>query len=53
MAVTQFETWLDKVNKKRKEHWDKEYSYKPYTPLSVSKGKKYMKIIDEGSTCRF
>tara|TARA_Y100000768_G_scaffold383328_1_gene365267 strand:- start:1163 stop:1477 length:315 start_codon:yes stop_codon:yes gene_type:complete len=53
MAVTQFETWLDKVNKKRKEHWDKEYSYKPYTPLSVSKGKKYMKIIDEGSVWGF
>ena len=53
MAVTQFETWLDKVNKKRKEYWDKEYSYKPYTPLSVSKGKKYMKIIDEGSVWGF
>ena len=53
MVVTQFETWLDKVNKKRKEHWDKEYSYKPYTPLSVSKGKKYMKIIDEGSVWGF
>ena len=53
MAVTQFEIWLDKVNKKRKEYWDKEYSYKPYTPLSVSKGKKYMKIIDEGSVWGF
>ncbi len=53
MAVTQFETWLDKVNKKRKEYWDKEFSYKPYTPLSISKGKKYMKIIDEGSVWGF
>ena len=43
--MSKFEMWLDKVNKKRKEHWDKEYSYKPYIPLSVSKGKKYMKII--------
>ena len=45
--------WLDKVNQERKEYWDKNYSYKEYTPLTVKKGKKYMKIIDEGSVWGF
>ena len=51
--ATQFEMWLDKVNQERKEYWDKNYSYKEYTPLTVKKGKKYMKIIDEGSVWGF
>lgn len=50
---SKFEIWLEKVNQKRKEHWDKQYSYKPYTPLTVKKGQKYMKLIDEGSVWGF
>ena len=46
---SQFEIWLEKVNKKRKKYWDTNYDYKEYEPLSVSKGKKYMKIIDGSS----
>ena len=45
MGNTKFNMWLDKVNQQRKEHWDKNYSYKEYTPLTVKKGQKYMKII--------
>ena len=45
--------WLDEVNQKRKEHWDKNYSYKPYTPLQVKKGQKYIKIIDGSSVWGF
>ena len=51
--MSKFEMWLDKVNEKRKEHWDKNFSYKPYTPLTISKGKKYIKLIDESSVWAF
>ena len=53
MANTKFEIWLDKVNKERKKYWDSNYDYKEYEPLSVSKGKKYMKIIDGSSVWGF
>ena len=53
MANTKFEMWLDEVNQKRKEYWEKNFDYKPYTPLTVKKGTKYMKIIDEGSVWAF
>lgn len=51
--MSKFEMWLDEVNQKRKEHWDKNYSYKPYTPLQVKKGQKYIKIIDGSSVWGF
>jgi len=51
--MSKFEMWLDKVNEKRKKHWNENYSYKEYEPLSVSKGKKYMKIIDGSSVWGF
>ena len=51
--MSKFEMWLDEVNQKRKEHWDKNYSYKPYSPLQVKKGQKYMKIIDGSSVWGF
>ena len=50
---TKFEIWLDKVNQERKEHWDTNYSYKPYEPLTVKKGNKLMKIIDGTSVWAF
>jgi hypothetical protein len=53
MKTTQFENWLNKVNEQRKEHWDKNFSYKEYTPLETTKGKKYIKVIDEGSVWAF
>ena len=51
--MTKFEKWLDEVNQKRKEYWDKNFGYKPYTPLTVKKGQKYMKIIDGTSVWGF
>ena len=51
--MTQFEIWFNKVNEERKKYWDSNYNYKPYTPLTVKKGQKYMKVIDEGSVCLF
>tara|TARA_Y100001938_G_scaffold142032_1_gene212672 strand:+ start:226 stop:534 length:309 start_codon:yes stop_codon:yes gene_type:complete len=51
--MTQFEIWLDKVNSKRKKYWNDNYDYKEYEPLKVSKGKKYMKIIDGTSVWGF
>jgi hypothetical protein len=53
MKNTKFEMWLDEVNSKRKEYWNKNYSYKEYTPLEVRRGQKYMKLIDEGSVWAF
>jgi len=53
MKNTKFEMWIDEVNTKRRKHWNKNYSYKEYTPLEVRKGNKYMKIIDEGSVWAF
>ena len=41
-----FNEWLDKVNKKRQEHWDTTYTHKEYTPLVKEKGRKYMKLLD-------
>lgn len=51
--MTQFENWLNKVNEQRKEYWDSNYSYKEYTPLRVTKGNKYIKLIDEDSVWGF
>ena len=34
---TKFDLWLEKVNEERKEHWDKNFSYKPYEPLKLIK----------------
>jgi hypothetical protein len=50
---TKLEMWLTDVNIKRKKYWDKEFSYKPYTPLTYKKGRKFVKIIDEGSVWGF
>ena len=46
---TKFEEWLEKVDIERKTYWENNFSYKEYTPLVVTKGKKYMKLMD--GTC--
>lgn len=48
-----FNEWLDKVNKKRQEHWDTNYSYREYIPLKKEKGRKYMKLIDDTTVWGF
>jgi len=48
-----FNEWLDKVNKKRQEHWDNNYSYREYIPLKKEKGRKYMKLIDDTTVWGF
>lgn len=50
---TQFEIWLDKVNQERKEYWDNKFNYKPYEPLKVKKGSKFMKLISDSSVWGF
>ena len=41
--MTQFEQWLEKVDKIRKEYWDKNFTYKEYTPLTYFKGRNYVR----------
>jgi len=50
---SKFDLWLEKVNETRKEYWDNNYSYKPYEPLRVEKGRKYIKLIDGTSVWGF
>jgi hypothetical protein len=50
---SKFDLWLEKVNEIRKEEWNTKFSYKPYEPLTVSKGKKYIKLIDGNSVWGF
>ena len=50
---SKFEIWLEKVNEQRKEYWDARFSYKEYTPLAVSKGKKYIKLMDDSTVWGF
>jgi hypothetical protein len=53
MTTTQFEIWLNKVNEQRKQYWDSRYDYKPYEPLKVEKGRKFIKLIDGTSVWGF
>jgi len=50
---TKFEIWLDKVNEERKTYWDNNFSYKPYEPLRVDKGRKYIRLWDGTSAWGF
>lgn len=51
--MTKFEKWLDEVNKIRKTYWDNKFNYKPYQPLTYTKGRNYVKIMSEGSVWGF
>ena len=50
---TKFEVWLEKVNDERKVHWDKNFSYKEYSPLTAERGKKYIKLKEDTSVWGF
>ena len=50
---TRINEWLADVNAKRAEHWNANYTYKPYEPLIVTEGKKYLKIIGDSSVWAF
>ena len=50
---SKFEIWLEKVNNERQEYWDGKFSYKPYEPIKVEKGRKYIKLISESSVWGF
>ena len=50
---SKFDLWLEKVNEERKSYWDEKFSYKPYEPLKVEKGRKYIKLIDGYSVWGF
>lgn len=51
--MTQFEKWLNKVNEERKKHWDANFTYKEYEPLTYTKGRNYVKILDSSSVWGF
>jgi len=50
---TKFDLWLEKVDEQRKEYWESKFGYKPYEPLKVKKGNKFMKLIDGNSVWAF
>jgi len=50
---SKFDLWLEKVNETRKDYWENNYSYKEYEPLEVQKGRKYIKLINDGSVWGF
>ena len=50
---TKFELWLEKVNEERKVYWDNNFSYKEYELLEVTKGNKYMKVMDGDTVWAF
>ena len=45
--------WLTLTNKVRKEYWDTHFSYREYVPFVVTKGRKFIKLIDSGSVWGF
>ena len=51
--MTQFEKWLSEVDEIRAEYWNKNFSYKEYSPLTYTKGRNYVKILSEGSVWGF
>jgi len=51
--MTQFETWLNKVNEQRKSQWEQRYESLPYEPLTYRKGNKYIKIFDNRTVWGF
>jgi len=51
--MTKFEKWLEGVDKIRKEYWERNFTYKEYTPLTYTKGRNYVKIIDGNSVWGF
>lgn len=50
---TKFEQWLEKVNQTRKEYWEKNFNYREYLPLTYTKGRKFIKITEEGRVWGF
>lgn len=53
MKTSKFEIWLNKVNEQRKQYWESRFNYKPYQPLKVERGNKYIKLISDGSVWAF
>ena len=50
---SRFEVWLENVNEERKQYWESRFNYKPYEPLKVERGRKYIKLIDGTSVWGF
>ena len=50
---SKFDLWLEKVNEERKEYWESKFGYKPYEPLRVDKGRKYIRLWDGTSAWGF
>lgn len=50
---TKFEIWLDNVNKIRKNEWDSKFTHREYIPLTYSKGRSFVKILDNDAVWGF
>ena len=53
MNLEKFDSWLAEVNAARKEYWDSRFNYKPYEPLRVDMGRKYIRLWDRSSCWGF
>lgn len=45
--------WVNKLDTVRKTYWDGHYTYRQYIPLKVTKGTKFVKLIDDNSVWGF
>lgn len=50
---TRINEWLSDVNAKRSDHWNANYTHKPYEPLDTKVGRKYIKLMDGTSVWGF
>jgi len=53
MANTQFEIWLELTNKSLEIKHNEQFSSLEYTPLTYSKGRKFIKILKGGAVWGF
>ena len=53
MTKTDFNTWLEELNNKRRDYWNTNYTHREYTPIQVQEGKKYIKLISDSSVWGF
>jgi hypothetical protein len=51
--MTRFNEWLQKVNEERKAYWEYNYTYRPYQPLTYTKGSKWCKVMDGNAVWAF
>lgn len=50
---TKFEIWLNNVNKIRENEWNNKFTYRRYIPLTYSKGRSFVKILEDDTVWGF